>query len=137
MKSIRKSAIVAGYRSGLEQDLSEWLSKNSTKKFKYEIVKLKYVQPETKHTYTPDFSFDDNPNMFIETKGRFVASDRKKHLLLKAQNPDLDVRFVFSRPSTRISKKSNTSYADWCEKNGFKFCGIDDKETILEWLNES
>lgn len=74
---------------------------------------------EVRH-YTPDFDFLSN-GIIIESKGRFVTSDRKKHLLVKRQHPDLDIRFVFSRSSTRISKQSKTTYAVWAAAKGFQF----------------
>lgn len=69
--------------------------------------------------------------LVIETKGRFTATDRKKHLLIKAQHPDLDIRFLFQRSASRLSKKSKTTYADWCRKHGFQFA---DKVVPDEWL---
>jgi hypothetical protein len=59
--------------------------------------------------------------IIVESKGRFVTQDRQKHLLVKQQYPDLDIRFVFSRSATRISKQSQTTYAAWCQHKGFLF----------------
>ena len=73
------------------------------------------------------------PALVIETKGRFVTADRQKHLLVKEQHPDLDVRFVFQNSRARISKTSKTTYADWCNKHGFTFA---DKRVPEEWLLE-
>ena len=91
--------------------------------YQYEKGKIEYETPAEKHTYLPDFRvvrFSNN-SMIIETKGRFETKDRKKHLLIKAQHPTLDLRFVFSNPNQRISKQSQTTYAMWCEKNGFLY----------------
>ena len=33
-------------------------------------------------------------------------ADRKKHLLIKEQHPELDIRFVFSRAGNKLSSKS-------------------------------
>jgi len=52
--------------------------------------------------------------------------------LVKEQHPEKDIRFVFSNSRSRISKKSSTTYAMWCEKYGFKYA---DKHIPLEWLN--
>lgn len=72
--------------------------------------------------------------MYIETKGRFDTKDRQKWVLLKDQRPDLDIRLVFQRANTKISKTSNTTYAKWAESKGFKWAdhGIIPKE----WLEE-
>lgn len=131
----RKSSPVSrgiseGYRSGLEEVVSEQLTKAGIK-FEYETTKIDYIKPVTKHKYTPDFILPNN--IIVETKGRFVTADRKKHLLIKEQHPSLDIRFVFSNSKTRISKQSKTTYADWCEKNGFKFA---DKLIPEAWLKE-
>lgn len=97
----------------------------------YETTKIKYIKPVTNHSYTPDFKLPNG--IYIETKGRFVTADRKKHLLVKEQHPTIDIRFVFSNSRTRISKQSKTTYADWCDKNGFKYA---DKLIPPAWWKE-
>lgn len=99
--------------------------------YEYESFKVPYITPATPHKYTPDFRLPNG--IIVETKGRFVTADRQKHLLIQAQHPELDIRFVFSRSATKISKASKTSYADWCEKHGFKYA---DKLIPLAWLKE-
>ncbi len=116
-----------GYRSGLEDRISEQLTDLSVS-FKYEEFKIKYEVHEVR-TYTPDFELPNG--IIIESKGRFVAADRKKHLLVKKQHPKLDIRFVFSNSRAKISKGSKTTYAMWCEKNGFQYA---DKLIPKEWL---
>ena len=86
--------------------------------FKYEEFKIKYEVHETR-TYTPDFELPNG--IIIESKGRFVPADRKKHLLVKKQHPELDIRFVFSNSRAKINKGSKTTYGDWCDKNGFQY----------------
>lgn len=122
--------IVNGYRSGLEEKVADQLREAGIDP-NYEAVKIPYEKPVTKHTYTPDFPLSDV--LIVETKGRFVTADRQKHLLIKKQHPHLDIRFVFSNSRARISKTSTTTYAMWCEKNGFKYA---DKEIPKEWLQE-
>jgi hypothetical protein len=125
-----RNAIKNGYRSGLEVKVSEQLTKAGVK-FEYEKLKIKYSVNEVR-TYTPDFVILSN-GIIVETKGRFVASDRKKHLLIQKQEPFLDIRFVFSNSKAKINKGSPTSYADWCDKYGFMWA---DKFIPEEWLNE-
>jgi len=123
---IRQSALKAGYRSGLEQDNAAHLKRHRCK-YEYEKQKIPYI-PKPK-TYTPDFVLDNG--VIIETKGRFTASDRAKHLLIKKQHPDLDIRFVFTNSRQKISKRSPTTYAQWCEKHGFQYA-----ESLIpkEWM---
>ena len=117
-----------GYRSGLEEIIDAQLKQNHIDG-EYEKHKVHYIKPITHHEYTPDFRLPNG--IFIETKGRFLTDDRKKHLLIKAQQPNLDIRFLFQNSKTKISKASKTTYADWCIKYGFKFA---DKEIPADWL---
>lgn len=124
---IRQKAIKNGYRSGLEDVISEDLKKRGVD-FGYETVKIKWQLIESK-TYTPDFILPNG--IIIESKGRFVLDDRKKHLKVREQNPDLDIRFVFSNSRNKIRKGSKTTYAMWCEKNNFLYA---DKRIPDEWI---
>ena len=93
-------------------------------------MKIVYFQPEIKKTYTPDFPIQ-NTQLVIETKGAFNSADRKKMKTIKAQNPNLDIRFIFSNSRARISKKSKTTYGMWCERYGYKYA---DKHVPKDWL---
>ena len=124
----RQAAKKHVYRSGLEEDLDNTL-KSQGIDGQYEQHKVVYAKPATYHTYTPDFRLPNG--IFIETKGRFVLADRQKHILIKQQNPDLDIRFIFQNSKNKIRKGSKTTYADWCIKYGFLFA---DKEIPTEWF---
>jgi Multidrug resistance efflux pump len=124
----RYHGITAGFRSGLEEKIAEDLKRRSIDA-KYEEVKIKYIKPSKPATYTPDFVLPNG--VIVETKGRFVTADRQKHLLIKDQHPDLNIRFLFQNSRARISKTSKTTYADWCRKNGFEFA---DRVIPEEWL---
>jgi hypothetical protein len=119
-----------GFKSGLEENVSNQIA-NRGISVQYESEEVSYVIPASEHTYHPDFRLPND--IRVETKGRFVLADRKKHLLVKQQHPELDIRFVFTNSKNKISKKSKTTYAMWCEKNGFKYA---DKEIPDEWFNE-
>lgn len=125
----RQAARQKGFRSGLEETIDSHL-KSVGVDGEYEQHKIAYIKPSTNHKYTPDFRLPNG--IFVETKGRFVTADRKKHLLIKEQHPTLDIRFVFQNANNRLSKKSNTTYADWCNKNGFLFA---EKQIPKEWLS--
>jgi hypothetical protein len=129
-KSSKWVARVHGYKSGLEETISNQISDKGIE-VKYESETVGYTIPASEHTYHPDFKLPNG--IFVETKGRFVIADRKKHLLIKTQKPELDIRFVFTNSRNKINKKSKTTYADWCVKNGFKYA---DKVIPDEWFNE-
>ena len=124
----RKSIIkIIRYRSNLEACFARDLQEKKLT-FDYEKTRLSFV-PKIKH-YTPDFYLVDY-DFYIETKGLFIASDRAKHLLIKEQHPDLDIRFIFSRPTNKLDKRSKSTYGDWCDRYGFLYA----KERIpAKWL---
>lgn len=122
--------ISKGFRSGLEEKIAQELL-DAGVGFTYEDQVIHYEKPAKIARYTPDFVLENG--IIIETKGRFLTADRQKHLLVAKQKPDLDIRFVFSNSRQRISKKSKTTYAAWCEKHGFKFA---DEHIPTEWIKE-
>lgn len=130
MATAKQVAIKYGFRSGLEERIAEQLAELGVA-FTYEKVKLKYIKPASSHVYTPDFQLPNG--IIVESKGRFLAPDRQKHLLVKKHNPELDIRFVFSNSNARISKTSRTTYAMWCRKNGYQYA---DKLIPQEWIDE-
>ena len=137
--SARSVGLKNGFRSGLEERFAAEL-KATKVSFSFEQMKVEFTHPERRAKYTPDFKIDTRPDgtprdkpLIIETKGIFSLEDRKKHLLIQDQHPELDIRFIFSNPSSRISKGSPTTYAKWCDKHDFLYA----KEHIPpEWLKE-
>lgn len=130
-RSSAHAGAVLGFRSGLEEAFAKALTAQGVP-FDFEQHKVKYVVPSRVATYTPDFLLRHN-GIIVETKGRFEAADREKHLLVRAQHPDLDIRFVFSRSKSPIRTGSPTTYADWCNTHGFLFA---DKTIPQAWLTE-
>ena len=127
---LRRNAIKHGYRSGFEHKVSDQLKENKIK-FEYETTVIPYIKPETKHTYTIDFTLPNG--ILVETKGRWVAEDRKKHLLIKKQHPELDIRIVFMSGKTKIRKGSKTTYAMFCDKHDIPWA---EKVIPESWLRE-
>ena len=119
-----------GFRSGLEEKVAEFLTSKGVK-FTFETMKIPYVKPETKHIYKPDFILDNG--IIIETKGRWMLDDRKKHLLIRKQHPHLDIRILFQNANAKISKGSKTSYADFCDKHDIPYAH---REIPVAWLKE-
>ena len=130
-KSQMQRGMVEGYRSGLESSVGEQLAAAKVR-WEYESERIPYIPK--KRTYTPDFIIKGEVSkMYIETKGRFLGSDRAKHLLIKEQYPQLDIRFVFTNPNQKLYKGAETTYGEWCEKHGFIFS----KGSIPDsWLRE-
>lgn len=128
--STRQRALKHGYRSGLEDKVSDQLKKSGVR-FSYESMKISYRIDEVRK-YTPDFLLPNG--IIVETKGRFTAADRKKHLLIKEQHPEFDIRFVFSNSRAKLNKGAKSSYGEWCDKHGFLYA---DKEIPTEWINET
>ena len=117
------------YRSGLEDQIASFL-KEHQKEVRYEKLKIEWEDLRYR-TYTPDFELDNG--IFIETKGMFDNDDRRKHIAIKEQHPELDIRFVFSNANEKLYKGAKSRYCDLCDKNGFKWA-----QRIIpqEWLTE-
>lgn len=131
----------ANFRSGLERKVSKSLKLRKVS-FEYETEKIQYVTLKVRN-YIPDFvvTTKTGKKIYIETKGIWDQADRKKHLLIKQQHPELDIRFIFSNSKSKIAKGSQTTYADICNGLGrgeykgmiWKFA---DKKIPKEWLEE-
>ena len=103
---------------------------------KYETETIHYIVPERKAKYTPDFVFIKKTGelMFIETKGRWTATDRLKMKHVIHSNPGVDIRMVFQNPNQKISKISSTTYETHANKLGISHVA---KNNIpAEWLSE-
>jgi len=125
----RRDAIKHGYRSGLEHKLSIYLDALKHK-YLYEYTKIEW-EDLSYRTYTPDFIL--NNGIIIETKGRFLAIDRRKHLAIKRQHPRLDIRFIFTNSKAKLRKGAKSSYGQWCDKYGFRYY---DRIIPEDWLKE-
>ena len=130
--------VTSNFKSKLEEEFNKFLITKKIK-FGYEDFKVSFLKPEKASYYKPDFHCPtNNSRILLETKGQFLTSDRRKHLYIKEQYPDLDIRFVFSNAQNKIGKKSKTTYAKWCELKGFKYHCIKTSGTFLpkEWVKE-
>ena len=114
------------FRSRLEEQVSDLLCELGID-YEYEPTKVSY---QIQHFYTPDFLLPNH--VYLETKGYWDAADRRKMKAVKKQNPDLDIRMVFQNPYNKISKKSKTTYAQWCERHGIPWTSWVD--IPMEWL---
>ena len=99
----------------------------------YEPEKLSYY---VERNYIPDLKIG---TMIVELKGYFRQDSQRKMKAVKAQHPELDIRFVFQKASSTIqgAKKrkdgSKMTCQQWADRNGFIWA----EQTIpKEWLNE-
>jgi hypothetical protein len=118
----RKSAR-GKFRSKLENDIFTHL-KAIGLKFGYETEKVKFVQPEKHRTYTPDIVIEEGKR-FVEIKGKLAYEDQCKHLWIKEQHPNIEIKFIFGTDVVihKGRKGANGKYrhSDWCEQHGFEY----------------
>ena len=103
------------YKSKFEARVAKVLPKGT----KYEALTINFLQPEKHRKYRPDFLLPNGT--IIETKGKWTQEDRQKHVWIKEQHPELKVCLLFMSAFNRIRKGSDTTYADFCEKNGLEW----------------
>ena len=118
-----------GYRSGLELKVAKELDDQGFD-YLYEKVKIEW-EDLAYRTYTPDFVLFNG--IIIETKGQFTTADRRKHLAIKKQHPNLDIRFVFENSRRKLRKGAKSTYAEWCVKYNFLYY---DRIIPEDWLRE-
>jgi predicted nuclease of restriction endonuclease-like RecB superfamily len=114
------------FRSKLEERVANLLEGLGVS-YEYENTQVPYI---IQHHYVPDFVLPNH--VYLEAKGYWAPSDRRKILAVVRDNPDLDLRMVFQAPFNTISKKSKTTYAKWCEKHNIPWTSYHD--IPLDWL---
>lgn len=72
--------------------------------------------------YLPDWEI--NPTLYVETKGYFSPRNRADLLSFREQHPGVEIFLVFSQPNNRLTSKSKTTYAAWCDKHDFRWSHI-------------
>lgn len=126
-RKIRQASVIKPFKSNFEYGIAVNLRKRKVK-FEYESKRIGYTKS---HSYTPDFILPNG--IIIEAKGRFTGEDRAKHLLIKEQHPEYDIRFVFQRAQQPLRKGSPKTYADWCDEHGYQWS---DKTIPIKWIKE-
>jgi len=115
------------FRSQLEEKVADLLVELNID-YDYETERIPYT---IQHHYTPDFILPNG--VVLECKGYWEASDRRKIKQIVKDNPDLDLRMVFQAPFNKISKKSKTTYAQWCDRLKIPWCAYYD--IPIDWLS--
>ena len=116
------------FRSGLEEKVADLMVELGVK-YDYESTKVPY---QIQHHYTPDFLLPSG--IYLECKRLldWEAEDRRKIKAVKEQHPEIDLRMVFQSPYNKISKKSKTTYAQWCDKHGIPWTSF--TNIPIDWL---
>jgi len=114
------------FKSKLEVSVAELLDTVGCK-YVYEGEQVPYT---IQHNYNPDFVLLNG--VMLETKGYWDSEDRRKIKAVIRDNPHLDIRMVFQAPFNKISKKSKTTYAQWCEKHNIKWAAA--HAIPIDWL---
>ena len=120
------------YRSGLEDKVIE-AARETGLPFTYEGLVLPYERPAK---YKPDLILSNG--IVIEIKGRFDSTDRSKHKKILETYPGIDIRFLFSKPYNTLSKRSDTTYAQWCDRMAIPWSSCDPKRPCIphRWTTE-
>ena len=114
------------FRSGLEEKVAALFDELGVI-YEYESTKIPYV---IQHNYTPDFLLTNG--IYLETKGYWDANDRRKIKAVKQQHPEIDLRMVFQSPFNTISKRSKTTYAQYCDKLSIPWTSF--TNIPIDWL---
>ena len=88
------------------------------------------------HTYTSDIKvwpLDGSAPFLVEVKGYWPSEDRNKWLKMWQQNPREDIRLAFQKPNTPLRKGARTTYAQWADKHGIKWCDVGTGGLPAEW----
>ena len=127
-KTSTKTSTSCEKRSGFEDKVAAFLDRKKVK-YGYEEIKVHYT---VERKYIVDFSVGE---IYIESKGYFSSADRGKHLKIKKQHPEVDIRFLFQRDN-KLGKKSKTTYSDWCKRHGFEYHVCSEGTVPQKWLKE-
>ena len=101
------------FRSGLEEKVADLFVELGIK-YEYESEKYDYT---IAHSYTPDFKLPNG--IYLECKGLWEPEDRRKIKAVIEQHPDIDLHGLLN--FNKISAKSKTTYAKWCDKHNIKW----------------
>ena len=114
------------FRSELEEKVSDLLCELNID-YEYEPTRIPY---EIQHNYSPDFLLPNG--IYLECKGYWDSADRRKVKNVVEQHPEIDLRMIFQAPYNKISKKSKTTYAQWCDRHKIPWCAY--HNIPIEWL---
>ncbi len=134
-------------RSKWERKVAQWLTDHEVQ-YHYEPGQFTFEQTGkirntqcyhcgeremvTVRKYTPDFYLPKH-DLYLETKGRFMADDRKILVGMADSNPWIKIVMGFQKPGW-VGKRGVTSYEDWCFTRGIR--AWTGKGGFEEWMYE-
>lgn len=123
------------FASAFEAQVAEYLSSIGAV-WVYEPVRLPWI-PKLR-LYVPDFyvRLPNGESFYLEAKGYFDPSARVKMSQIRKQYPDLDIRMFFMNEHVKIPPAKSSTYADWADKNGYKYYTFDKDFGTDECNNE-
>jgi len=116
------------HRSQLEADVEQALI-NQGYSPQYEPERFPYVLHKK---YTPDFKIG---SVYVEVKGWWPPAERSKFLAVILSNPGLPIFVALQRPNLTLSKRSRTTYSQWCVKHGIAWSPIPIPPSFMQsWM---
>lgn len=116
--SKRKKFRQRHYKSRLEANFAAEMFKRGLKA-EYEATTFAYVR---KGHYTPDWKIARD--VYVETKGYLSPSNRSNLISFREQHPTIQILLAFQNANNKLNARSKTTYSEWAEKNGFKWCDL-------------
>lgn len=118
-------------RSKFEVTAEKVLKGQGAKRMEYEALSVPFSVP---HRYIPDVLLPNG--IILEFKGYFRPEARREMVAVRKEHPTLDIRMVFQRAKTALSKGSKNTYAAWCDKHGILWADIKDVATLNQWIRD-
>lgn len=128
------------YRGNLQETMASVLKRHRLT-FKYETDKLSYVVPAVTVELGVEFSVELKRG---QTVGVFIVEHFTHNRMtalaaVKEQQPDLDIRIIFSNPEATLIN-SHTTYGEWCDERGIQWAQAryraEIKSVIERWIRE-
>lgn len=126
LRSKKKEPFKSKFRSGLEKTFAALYPK---KEFVYEPFDIPYT---THRKYKPDFVHTPTGKL-IECKGFFRQGDTLKYKAIRDCS-DKELIFVLSDPFKKVRKGAKITMAQWCDKEGFKYFTVQQKEELMNYV---
>ena len=116
------------FKSKLEMKVAKMIGKQ----WEYEITSFPYVQ---ERKYITDFT-KKGKKVHLEVKGFFRPGDVSKYKAVKAtiDSKGEELIFVLADPNKKVRKGAKSTMADWCDKNGYRWCSVNN---VKQWLQEN